>query len=164
MKLKPFMHDCLLKKRCNWFALIVLGVIVLAAYIFLSLRLLMNPYPLLIAACWLTLEQIFVFSTLFLLLTLLAWSALAWRWSRSISAQLPHRLRHVISFKYTALVIFPMLTLWFYSLLAMIIAVELSSLELWFVAIALSWMTTPFATLGFINIGARIGSWLDRMR
>jgi hypothetical protein len=162
MMFKPFMRDCFLKKRCAWFGLTMLGVVVLAGYIFLSLQLLMNPFPRFIAARWPALEEIFVFSTLFLLLTLSVWSVLAWRWSRSISTQFPHRLRRVISFKYTALAIFPMLTLWFYLLLAMIIVVELPSLELWFVAMALSWMSTPFATLGFISVGAKLGSWFDR--
>jgi hypothetical protein len=163
MKFKPFKRDCFLKKRADWCVLIVLGGVVLAAYISLSLLLLMYPSPLLIASRWLALEEIFVFSTLFLLLTLSAWSALAWRWSRRISIQPTHRLRRVTAFKYTALAIFPMLTFWFYLLLT-IIAVELSSLERWFVAMALTWMTTPFATLGFVNVGARIGSWLDRRR
>jgi hypothetical protein len=163
MKFKPFKRDCFLKKRADWCVLIVLGGVVLAAYISLSLRLLMNPTPLFIAARWHAPEEIFIFSTLFLFLTLSAWSALAWRWSRRISIQLSHRPRRAIAFKYTALAIFPMLTLWFYLMLA-IIAVELSSLERWFVAMALTWMTTPFATLGFVNVGARIGSWLDRRR
>ena len=164
MKFKSFKRECLSKKRAEWFAWIVPGVVVLAAYIVLSLRLLMNPSPLFIAACWLAPEEIFVFNTLCLLITLSIWSAFTWRRSRRISIHLTHRLRKAAVFKHIALAIFPLLSLWFYLLLTIIITIELPSLERWFVAMALTWMTSPFATLGFINIGSRIGSWLDRIR
>jgi hypothetical protein len=164
MKFKVFKRECFLKKRANGCVMIVPGVVVLAAHIVLSLRLLINPAPLFIAACWLAPEEVFVFNTLFLLLTLSIWSAIVWRRSRRISVHLTHRLRRATVFKHTALAIFPTLTLWFNLLLTIIIAVELPSTERWFVAMALSWMTTPFATLGFIYVGARLGSWLDRMR
>jgi hypothetical protein len=162
MRFKISMQEYLSKNRFDWFALIVLDVFALAGYLFLSLRLLMNPSPLFITTCWLAPEEMFLFNTLFLLLSLFFWSALAWRLSQRISVKLPLRIRRANAFKYNAIVIFPMLILWFYLLLAFIIAVELPSLERWFVAMALAWMITPFTTLGFLFAGARLGSMLER--
>ena len=109
-------------------------------------------------------KWMFVFSSFILLVDLSIWSVLVQRWSMSTSVRL-HRKKMLLSaFKNIAAVIFVQLIPWFQMLLAIVLKVTLPSMELWFVAMALAWMVTPFASLGWISIGTRLGSWLERMR
>jgi hypothetical protein len=163
MEFKMMKQWCLMMKF-GWCVTIALSLVLFVAYITLSLRLLLDPSPIMIAACRLAPEREFFLDTLLLLMVWSVMSALAWRWSQRTSVQSSQRSRRVTAFKFTALVIFPMLPLWFSLLLTIIIGFELPPLELWSVAIALTWMTTPFATLGFMYVGAKLGSWLNRMK
>jgi hypothetical protein len=107
---------------------------------------------------------IFTLSTFLLFVDLSLWSVLILAWFNPPLA-LPTGVRWRMSaFKYIAAAAFSQLILWYKVLLTFVLDVALPPIELWFVALALAWMTTPFATLGFMYVGVRLGSWLDRRR
>lgn len=107
---------------------------------------------------------IFALSTFLLLLALSAGSVLALHYSKPYSPLPPGRKLRLTAFKSMAIVTFTQLILWFRVMLTIILEVPLPTVELWLVAMALAWMTTPFVTLGFLFAGARLGLWLERKR
>jgi hypothetical protein len=72
------------------------------------------------------------------------------------------RSRRVTIFLLNALTADPLLTLWFRLLLAIMVNLELSSVERWFLALGLAWITTPFVALWLLSVGAGLESWLTR--
>jgi hypothetical protein len=104
----------------------------------------------------------FAFSTLLLLANLATWSILILHWSKSSSVDGMVRQQRVSAIKKLAVVFFPQLVLWLRVLFETILPVMLPPSELWFLALALAWMLTPFASLGWMYIGMRLGSWLDK--
>jgi hypothetical protein len=141
--------------------LITFGVMALLSYWIVSLWILSPAFEAstashLLSSCW-----IFVISTFLLFITLSAWSVLIMRCSKPFSVLSLGRERLASAFKYIAVAVFSQLILWFRVMLTMILEVALPTVELWFVAAALAWMTTPFATLGWMYIGSRLGSWLE---
>jgi hypothetical protein len=72
------------------------------------------------------------------------------------------RSRRVTIFLLNALIADPLLTLWFRLLLAIMVHLELSSVERWFLAFGLAWITTPFVALWFLSVGAGLEAWLAR--
>jgi hypothetical protein len=138
------------------------GSLAFLAYIAVSLCSLV-PAPA-SPACQLSPKWIAGLSTLLLFLSSSAWSALVWHCSQRTSSMFTHRSRRAVAFKYTVVTSFPLLTLWFRLLLGAVIKVPIPPLELWFVAMALAWMTTPFTALGLISVGSKLGAWLDGER
>ncbi len=142
--------------------LITFGLIALLSYWIVSLLILSPAFEAstashLLSSCW-----IFVISTFLLFITLSAWSVLIMRCTESFSVLSLGRERLASAFKYIALAVFSQLILWFRVMLTIILDVALPTVELWFVATALAWMTTPFASLGFLFIGTRLGLWFER--
>ncbi len=142
--------------------LITFGLVALLSYWIVSLWILSPAFEAstashLLSPCW-----IFVISTFLLFITLSAWSVLIMRCTESFSVLSLGRERLASAFKYIALAVFSQLILWFRVMLTIILDVALPTVELWFVATALAWMTTPFASLGFLFIGTRLGLWFER--
>ena len=138
--------------------LIVPGLLAFLAYIVVSLC---NLVPALASPdCQLTHKWLVGLTILLLLLALSAWSAVAWLYSQRSPSLFTQRSRRVTAFKYTALASFHLLTLWFRLILGSVLQVPIPSLELWFVAMGVAWMTTPFTVLGLIHVGANLAAWL----
>ncbi|OGO21196.1 MAG: hypothetical protein A2Z14_07865 [Chloroflexi bacterium RBG_16_48_8] len=149
-------------KKWHNIILIAFGLAALILYLIVNLWGLSSDFMPIMTSCQAAPQWIFVLTTLLLLAGLSSGSVLTWRWSqhRAVHSHLTSWL--AAAFIYNATAVYPLLVLWFHLLLTIVLEVMLPPLELWFVAMALSWMTTPFATLGVMHIGARLGSWLDR--
>jgi hypothetical protein len=104
----------------------------------------------------------FVFSTLLLLANLADWSILILHRSRLSSAGSLAKVQRVSAIKKVAVAVFSLLILWLRVTFETVLPVLLPPVELWFLALALAWMLTPFASLGWMYIGMRLNSWFDR--
>ena len=142
--------------------LIVFGVVALVSYWIVGLWILSPAFALIAASPLPAPLWTFAISTTLLLADLTAWSVLILHWSWSSPVHLSTRERRVSAIKKIAVVVFSQLVLWFRVMLEIVLPVMLPSLELWFVALALAWMATPFTSMGWMYIGMRLGSWFDK--
>lgn len=89
--------------------------------------------------------------------SLTAWSVLAWRWTHGRTQGSRRRGRRSATFLLTALVTFPLITVWLSMLFSLVIFAEASPPQRWLMAMGCAWGATPFVTLGLTAVGEILG-------
>jgi hypothetical protein len=89
--------------------------------------------------------------------SLTVFSTLAWRWVQARPAASQPSSRRAALFLANLLLTFPLVVLWIYLLISALAPAAFPTDQHWLLALALAWITSPFAAFAFVAIGEALG-------
>jgi len=103
-----------------------------------------------------------IYSAILIFITLPFWAALVWRCTQRSRLPSGESSNVIAAALLNMGAAFPLLVLWFRTILPSIIAHNIPPAELWLVVLALAWMISPIIVLWLTPLGAKLGASLFR--